>query len=126
MEIKQLRKDAAAILKAALKAADPSAAVEAALRSRTDLDRYSRIFVVGAGKAGGNMARAAEKVLGRRITGGVVNVKDGDTAKTRRIELIPCGHPVPDERGAAGAARIAAVCAEAGRNDLVQIGRAHV
>ena len=49
LEIKQLRKDAAAILKAALRAADPSAAVEAALRHRSDLDQYSRIFVVGAG-----------------------------------------------------------------------------
>ncbi len=119
MEIKQLRRDAAGILKAALKAADPTVAVEAALRKRSDLDKYDRIFVVGAGKAGGTMARAAEKVLGLRISGGVVNVKDGDTARTKRIELIPCGHPVPDERGAAGATRIAEVCADAGKNDLV-------
>jgi hydroxypyruvate reductase len=119
MEVKQLRKDAAAILRAALQAADPSAAVEAALRSRRDLEKYECIFVVGAGKAGGTMARAAEKVLGKRIAAGVVNVKDGDPAKTRRIELVPCGHPVPDERGAAGAARIADVCAKAGARDLV-------
>lgn len=117
--MKQLRKDAAAILKAALRAADPSSAVEAALRSRRDLDRYERIFVVGAGKAGGTMARAAEKVLGKRISSGVVNVKDGDTAKTKRIELVPCGHPVPDERGAAGAMRIADLCTQAGKKDLV-------
>ncbi|MCU1325201.1 MAG: glycerate 2-kinase [Bryobacterales bacterium] len=119
MEVKQLRKDAAAILRAALKAADPSEAVAAALRRRRDLDKYERILVVGAGKAGGTMARAAEKVLGKRIAAGVVNVKDGDPAKTRRIELVPCGHPVPDERGAAGAARIAEVCAKAGPRDLV-------
>jgi glycerate 2-kinase len=119
MEVKQLRKDAAAILRAALKAADPSEAVAAALRRRRDLDKYDRILVVGAGKAGGTMARAAEKVLGKRIAAGVVNVKDGDPAKARRIELIPCGHPVPDERGAAGAARIAEVCAKAGPRDLV-------
>ena len=92
-----LRKDARAILKAALAAADPTAAVTAALQKRRDLDAYERIFVVGAGKAGGTMARAAEKVLGKRIFAGCVNVKAGDLAKTKRIELRPCGHPVPDE-----------------------------
>ncbi|MDP9171287.1 MAG: glycerate-2-kinase family protein, partial [Acidobacteriota bacterium] len=115
----QLRRDALAILKTAIAAADPSTAVREALHSRKDLDRYARIFVVGAGKAGGNMARAAEKVLGKRIYAGCVNVKDGDPAFTRRIELRPCGHPVPDERGFAGAQQILHLCAEAGAGDLV-------
>jgi len=93
--------------------------VEAALRSRRDLDRYEHIFVVGAGKAGGTMARAAERVLGRRITAGCVAVKDGDPAKSRRIDLHSSGHPVPDERGVAAAQRIAELCKEAGPHDLV-------
>src|ERR1700679_4111869 len=93
-----LRRDALAIFKAALAAADPAAMVEDALRRRRDLDRYERIYVVGGGKAGGTMARAAERVLGRRITAGCVAVKDGDAAKSRRIELRASGHPVPDER----------------------------
>jgi glycerate 2-kinase len=114
-----LRRDARAILMAALAAADPTAAVEQVIRSRTDLDRYERIFVVGAGKAGGTMARAAERLLSRRISAGCVNVKDGDTAKTRIVETRPCGHPIPDERGFEGARRIAEICTEAGENDLV-------
>jgi len=114
-----LRRDAKAILMAALAAADPTAAVDKVLRGRDDLDRYRRIFVVGAGKAGGTMARAAEKFLGSRIAAGCVNVKDGDTAKTQLIELRHCGHPVPDERGINGAKRIEAICHEAGENDLV-------
>ena len=65
------------------------------------------------------MARAAERVLGTRITAGLVNVKYGHVAKLRRIELNECGHPVPDERGVAGAARIAALAASAGADDLV-------
>jgi hydroxypyruvate reductase len=116
---RNLRRDAKAILMAALAAADPTAAVERVLRSRDDLDRYQRIFVVGAGKAGGTMARAVEQLLSGRISAGCINVKDGDTAKTRLIELRPCGHPVPDERGLNGAKRIAEICAEAGENDLV-------
>jgi hydroxypyruvate reductase len=117
--VPNLRKDAKAILKAALAAADPTAAVEEALRKRRDLDRYQRIFVTGAGKAGGTMARAAEKILGKRIFAGCVAVKDGDTAKCRRIELRPCGHPVPDERGVGAAGRIADLCIQAGARDLV-------
>jgi glycerate 2-kinase len=114
-----LRRDAKAILMAALAAADPTAAVEQVLRARTDFDRYARIFVVGAGKAAGTMARAVEQFLSGRISAGCVNVKDGDTARTRLIELRPCGHPVPDERGFNGAKRIAEICADAGENDLV-------
>lgn len=114
-----LRRDAKAILMSALAAADPTAAVEQVLRARDDLDRYERIFVVGAGKAGGTMARAVEQLLNGRISAGCVNVKDGDPAKTRIIETRPCGHPVPDERGFQGARRIAEICTEAGENDLV-------
>lgn len=114
-----LRKDAKAILMAALAAADPTAAVEKVLRARDDLDRYEHIFVVGAGKAGGTMARAVEQFLGDRISLGCVNVKDGDAAKTQHIELRYCGHPFPDERGLSGAKRIAEICGEAGKQDLV-------
>jgi glycerate 2-kinase len=114
-----LRRDAKAILMAALAAADPTGAVEQVLRARNDLDQYHRIFVVGAGKAGGTMARALEQFLSGRISAGCVNVKDGDTARTRLIELRHCGHPVPDERGFNGAKRIAEICADAGENDLV-------
>ncbi len=115
----KLRRDARAIFKAAVAAANPASMVEATLRNRRDLHRYERIFVTGGGKASGTMARAAEKILGRKITAGCVAVKDGDPAKCRRIELRPCGHPVPDERGVAAAKRIEELCAEAGENDLV-------
>jgi hydroxypyruvate reductase len=114
-----LRQDARAILTAALVAADPTAALEKTLRARRDLDRYQRIFVVGAGKAGVTMARAAEQFLDARIAAGCVNVRDPNGSKLRRIELRQCGHPVPDERGFNGARRIAEICAEAAGNDLV-------
>jgi hydroxypyruvate reductase len=65
------------------------------------------------------MARAAERVLGRRITAGLVNVKYGHTAKLRRIELNECGHPVPDAQGVDGAQRIASMAESAGPGDLV-------
>ena len=116
-----MRDHARKILNAALKAADPAAAVAAALESRrAKWEKADRIFVVGAGKAGGSMARAAEKVIGaRRISSSCVVVKDGDSTKTEKIALHPAGHPVPDERGVAGATEIAAICSSAGQGDLV-------
>src|ERR1035438_2056513 len=113
-----LRKHALSIFRAALAAADPAAAVTRHLE-RLDSSRFKNIYVVGAGKAAASMARAAERALGSRIAAGYVNVKDGHGAKLRRIEQIECGHPEPDERGVAGARRIAEIAGAARKDDLV-------
>jgi hydroxypyruvate reductase len=118
MTTRLLRKQARQIFQAALDAADPAGAVTRYLERR-DFSRYRNICVVGSGKAGVSMARAAERVLGRSITAGFLNVKDAGKARLRRIELNPSGHPVPDERGVAGARRIAQIAASAGKDDLV-------
>lgn len=118
MTTRTLRRHALAIFRAGLAAADPAAAVTRHLK-RLNLSPFERIFVVGAGKAGASMAQAAERVLGRRITAGLINVKHGHSARVRRIELNPCGHPVPDAAGVDGAGRIATLAASAGKSDLV-------
>ncbi len=125
----RLRRDALSIFRAGLKAADPVQAVRRhvsledgalkAARRRYRLENYDRILVLGAGKASAAMAKALERVLGRRISGGLVNVKYGHTAPLRRIELNECGHPVPDAAGVEGARRIASIAAEAGERDLI-------
>ena len=114
----KLRRQALAIFQAALHAANPAEAVAGRL-AREDLGRYRNIYVVGAGKAGTAMARAAERVLGRRIARGLLNVKYGHVAGLRRIDLNECGHPVPDQRGVEGARRIAAIASGAGPDDLL-------
>ena len=129
MNEKRLRKDAQAIFRAALKAADPMEAVLRHLRvdgnrliagrQRYRLDDYRRVWVIGAGKASAAMARAVEKVLGKRISGGLINVKYGHLAKLRRVELNEAGHPVPDQSGVAGAERIAGIAANATSDDLI-------
>jgi glycerate 2-kinase len=113
-----LRQQALSIFRAALAAADPVDAVVRHLRNH-DFSGYRHIYVIGAGKAGASMALAAERVLGRRITAGLVNVKHGITAKLRRIELNPSRHPLPDESGVAGSTRIAEIAARAEAGDLV-------
>ena len=92
--------------------------MERALR-RLPLDRYRRIFVVGAGKASAAMARASERVLGKRVTAGLINTKDGHLAPLKRIALNECSHPVPDERGVEGARRISELLRGTESGDLV-------
>jgi hydroxypyruvate reductase len=123
------RRHALQIFRAALEAADPERAVLTHLRSdgrtltfgkkRIPLSRFNRIQVIGAGKASAAMARAVEKLLARRITGGVINVPDGTTATLHRVELNPSGHPIPDERGARGAKRMLDIATAAGPRDLL-------
>ena len=125
----QLHTQARKIFQAALRAADPEQAilrhvtvkdgVMTAGPRKYVLDRYRNIYVIGGGKAGAAMARAVERLLGRRITCGIVNVKYGHTKPLRRIELVESGHPVPDENGVNGARRIARLAASAGDRDLV-------
>ncbi|MEO8025633.1 MAG: glycerate kinase [Bryobacteraceae bacterium] len=116
-----LRRDALAIFRAALRAADPQAAVRAALQQEKGLDRFHRILVVGAGKAGATMARAAESVLGKRISKGFVAVKEAPGFSSRRIEFAVTGHPVPDERGVRAARAITEIVAGAQAADLVLV-----
>ncbi len=113
-----LRRDARTIFDAALAAADPAAAVARRLH-RLKVGGFRNIYVIGAGKAGASMAKAAEHVLGKRITAGLINVKDGHVTPLKKIELNECGHPVPDERGVTGARRIAQIAESADGNDLV-------
>jgi hydroxypyruvate reductase len=65
------------------------------------------------------MALAVERILGKRITSGLINVKHGHLAKLKRIKLNECGHPVPDESGVTGARRIAQIAEQAGEGDLI-------
>jgi hydroxypyruvate reductase len=127
--VSQTRRDALRIFRAALRAADPYRAVLAHLSfdgrtikvgsKRFSISAFDRIQVIGAGKASAAMARAAERVLGRRVSGGLVNVPAGTAEVLRRVELNTCGHPIPDDCGAEGARRILAIAHAAGRHDLL-------
>jgi len=124
-----LRSDALRIFYSALRASDPKEAVLRHVRisdgvliagkRRYRLDEFRNVYVVGAGKASARMAVAVEKLLGKRITGGLLNVKHGHVAKLRRIRLNECGHPVPDEAGVQGAQEIGNIAAKAGEDDLL-------
>jgi len=111
---------ARAIFDAALAAGDVRPLT---LRALESLDPHPRgaLVVVGAGKASAAMAAATEEALGDRISEGAVVVKDGYLAETRRVRLIEAGHPVPDERGAAGAREILRLVHGRSPDDLVLV-----
>ena len=90
------RDAARAIWQSALDAGDVVPLVRRHLRVDS---RHARVLVLGCGKASGAMAAVAEQIVGDRIAGGFVVVKDGYGARSRRIEVVEAGHPVPDERG---------------------------
>jgi hydroxypyruvate reductase len=115
-----LRAAARAILDAAIRAGDVRPLVRRALGA-VPLPARGRLVVVGAGKASGTMAAAVEAALGDRVAEGLVAVKDGHLAGTRRIRLVEAGHPVPDERGAAAAREIRRLAEEAGAEDLLLV-----
>ncbi|MCX6094003.1 MAG: DUF4147 domain-containing protein [Candidatus Bipolaricaulota bacterium] len=87
---------------------------------RWEMGPGRRLFVVGAGKAANAMARAVERQLGDRITKGLVIVKqlEADDMALKHIELLVGGHPIPNEAGLRGTARILELVEEAKPGDL--------
>jgi glycerate 2-kinase len=77
-----------------------------------------RTIVLGGGKAAGAMAAAVEAHWTAPLSGLVVT-RDGYGVATRAIEVVEAAHPVPDARGAAGAARVLDLARHATADDLV-------
>ncbi|MCX6777398.1 MAG: glycerate kinase [Candidatus Micrarchaeota archaeon] len=84
-----------------------------------DLSNFSRIVVIGAGKASGAMAEEIEKIL--PVDEGVVNVLEGTEKnfKTRKIRLLPAGHPSPNKWSMEGAKKILGLAQDADEDDLI-------
>jgi glycerate 2-kinase len=128
-ETRKYREKVLPILSAALEAVDPIAAVKRhvvlegqnlRIGDRTyDLDEYRHIYVIGGGKAGGSMAKAAEEILGDRLTAGTINTKYGYLADTRIVRVNEAGHPIPDAAGMAGAREMVDLANSASEGDLV-------
>ena len=86
-----------------------------------DLDMFTRIVVIGTGKAAAPMARAIEDILGDRVTDGVVSVKRGHLDSLRTVRLIEAGHPVPDDQSVAAGREILELAQGGDRSTLFLI-----
>jgi glycerate 2-kinase len=127
--LRSLKGDTKKIFLQGVQAADPSRILSSQVSLRKNvllvgkriypLSRFDRIFVAGAGKASAAMAANLEKILGSRITAGLVNVKYGHGRKLRYIEIQEAGHPLPDENGLKGTQAIVRLLSNLGERDLV-------
>ncbi|HVR72367.1 MAG TPA: DUF4147 domain-containing protein [Vicinamibacteria bacterium] len=124
-----MRRAAAAVLQAGLRAADPERLVRASLSARGGVVRVAgrdyrlgggRLALVAAGKAASRMARAAEQALGGRIDEALA-VDTTAAAPLERTRLRLAGHPLPDERGLAAAAEVEALARGLGPRDLLLV-----
>ncbi|OEU60744.1 MAG: glycerate kinase [Desulfobacterales bacterium C00003104] len=133
-ELEALRSDAGEIFRGCLVAVNPYKAVkrfvhlkgeslmlgmEGGPETGLDLTGFDRILIVGAGKATAPMVRAIEEIFGKKIQKGVVNLKYGFTEELAITEIIEAGHPVPDENGLKGTAKILDLLQGAGEKDLI-------
>lgn len=139
---------AARIMAAAIQAVEPGAAVSQSMRLEGErliisgqvynLNKYQRIFLIGAGKAGAPMASSAANILGARLNGGIIIVKEGHTNSsilpdadyrktinpltpkhTGVLRILEAGHPLPDQRGLTGAQQIEDLLSGTQPDDLV-------
>lgn len=95
-----LRFHADQIVKEAIAAVQPDAAVERALKN---MEFQGRVLLVAAGKAAWQMAKAASGCLGERIEKGVVVTKYGHVmGSIANFDCYEAGHPVPDENSFRG------------------------
>ncbi len=97
----------------AVNAAQPALCLPAHLPSPPK----GRTCVIGAGKAGGAMARAVEDNW-QGVLDGLVVTRYGHAMATSQIDIVEAAHPVPDAAGSAGAARILAMAQDLGPDDL--------
>jgi glycerate 2-kinase len=121
-----VRKDLEDIWAAGLAAADPERAVGRSLTLEGDTVvaegtsfTAQRVFVIAAGKAAGTMAKAARKLLGERISGGLVVTKDGHEPGPENFETVFASHPEPDERSVKAARRVQELAGSLEEGDLL-------
>jgi glycerate 2-kinase len=123
------RADALAIVEAGIAAVLPENVIRNSVRlegdvldvkgRRYDLSRYEHIFIAGGGKASGTMAVELEKILGDRITAGIVNDRYGVDVKPRIVTVNHAGHPLPTEDGVRGVKEMLDMLSAATSRDLV-------
>ena len=123
------RADALAIVEAGIAAVLPENFLPVAVRlegeildikgHRYDLSRFRRILVAGGGKASGMMALELERILGGRISEGIVNDRYGAEVATGIIKVNHAGHPLPTEDGVRGVKDMLRMLSKAGPDDLV-------
>jgi glycerate 2-kinase len=111
----KMRQDALNIIEAGLHAINTGQAIRRSVSldgdvlkvqsRRYDLSKFERVYVIGFGKAAHDAAVELERILGKRITNGIVIdvVKNGIL---KRIEYVQGTHPLPSLKNVKATTRI--------------------
>ena len=117
-----LRADALEIVKQAIDAVLPEAAVKEALRREEFTARKNnggKIVLAAIGKAAWRMARAASDVLGPSLCGTVVTKYEHSMGDIPGVEVFEAGHPLPDANTIKGTEALLKHVRGLGPNDTV-------
>lgn len=115
MELKAI---AEKICTEAIKRALPDAAVRRALEGRTFGE--GKVIVVAVGKAGWEMGKAAEEVLGNKIDTGIVVTKHGHShGEIPGFTIMEASHPVLDESSLQATEKVLEAVADLDEKDTV-------
>ncbi|MBF0506506.1 MAG: glycerate kinase [Nitrospirae bacterium] len=113
------------IFSKSLLAVDPYKAVASysdTMRSAYKSGNFTKLVLIGFGKAASLMSKAIEDNLGDLLTGGIIVTKYGHSVRGDRSSKIityEAGHPMPDENGLKAAKEIVRVLKEADKNTLI-------
>ena len=117
------------IIAAALRAADPAAAVARVLVRRGallqagarsyNLAGFQRVRVLGIGKAAAQMAQAVVDALPDLTLDGVLITKRGFAQAVSGLQILEAGHPLPDEAGTQAARQLLAAAGQPAPDDLI-------
>ncbi|MDD4931137.1 MAG: DUF4147 domain-containing protein [Candidatus Colwellbacteria bacterium] len=122
-----LREAALQIIEAGLHAIDPEVALQSKVsmkggvlligKEKFDMSKYRKVFVVGIGKASFLTAKFLERMLGDRISDGVViDVIEG---RLNHIRSYKGTHPLPTEVNIRATNEVIKLLSSAGKRDLV-------
>jgi len=128
---KRARKIVLDILNIALEEANPRKAVHKSLRKvgRKTIDVYGKkfkfknLYLIGFGKASGEIAKAVEEILGEDIDKGIIIVPENlaYSYNLKYVKVVASSHPIPDERSIKAGNEIAKLVQEAGPKDLALV-----
>jgi len=129
MDLEKTRQYAFEIFREAVEAANPKKCVLNYLSldgdtlvvgsKKYNLSEFDSIYAIAFGKASAAMAEGVEKVLGDRLTGGMVVSNSQPRKNFKKLGFHLCGHPVPDERSVSAANDVMSILGTAGEKDLV-------
>ena len=129
MDLEKTRQHAFEIFREAVEAANPKKCVLNYLSldgdtlvvgsKKYNLSEFDSIYAIAFGKASAAMAEGVEKVLGDRLTGGMVVSNSQPRKNFKKLGFHLCGHPVPDERSVSAANDVMSILGTAGEKDLV-------